>query len=194
MCSFWVIHFCFVLWKVVGSQSNRGIFTQVDSSAACRHLTHSPFVAMFRSSRCPLIDISQAGKCPEKEISVSFPISQDSSLSFFPANKLLVRGWSWTCDFLLRNFGHFPCLAAIFVLVAKVRICLWENLFPEPTQTYTVKEEEGCKWTLSGILPLLCLFCNNFLTTLRLAGGTKMLTPTWLCRFFWWLKPFTVSP
>lgn len=56
----------------------------------------------------------------------------------FPAKYLLDRGWNWTCDILLKNFHHKPCLAAIFVLKAKVGISAWEKSFPRNSETLSV--------------------------------------------------------
>lgn len=57
----------------------------------------------------------------------------------FPAKNLLDRGWNWTCDILLKNFHRDPCLAAIFVLTAKVGISAWEKSFPRTgAETFSV--------------------------------------------------------
>lgn len=71
------------------------------------------------------------GKYPEWEISV-FPAFFLCSL--FSSQDII--GWRLKLNLwlLLKNLDHYACLAAIFELIAKVRICMWENVFPEPTE------------------------------------------------------------
>lgn len=94
---------------------------------------------------------------------------------FQPSNYWIEDG-SWTCDILLRNFDHYPCLAAIFVLNAKVRICMWEKSFPR-TDTETFGGGRGERAKNGHCLEIFQSFCLfyfffcNFLICLQLAGG-----------------------
>lgn len=65
-------------------------------------------------------------------------------LSFQPSEQKS----AWTLDFLLKYFDCDPCLADIFVLNAKVGICMWENLFPGPAVSECISHgREMWLWT-----------------------------------------------
>lgn len=157
------------------AQSNRGVLLEEKSTMSC---SSSPGLGpdctptLCSHVQCIIHLFSISDRIHQKQMSKNtrrlterqisrMVISVLTNYHPFPsflvvlAKTSLDGGWSWTWDFLLKNFDRYSCLAAIFALVAKLKICTWENIFPEPTDSLVTG---GARKDIVSNFPQLCLY------------------------------------